>query len=181
MNPTQTQPAQQPLFLKIGNAISGLFGSQTSHYVAPATPAPQYTTRGVSFTPDDVAQLKKIIFSEVSNRPADKQNLEANVIFNTALNRVAESQKQGQPKTLTQILTQPNQYQGYNSPLYNEYNNPADSLTAARKSTLNGIVDNMVGQVKDGTFADNTHGAYYYQHKGDKIYYDDTKPLFAQN
>jgi len=172
----------QPLFVRIADLVKGkLFGNaQPAATTTPTTPPPvTYSARGQTFNPDDVAQLKKIIFSEVSNRDVPKKTLEANVIFNTALNRMAAANTAGQKRSLSQVLTQPNQYQGYNSPLYQRYDNPGDSLTAARKQQTDSIVDDMVKQVQGGNFKDNTNGAYYYKHVGDKIYYDDKKPLFA--
>lgn len=172
--------AKQPLFVRIGNAIGSIFGSNTSHYVAPTTtPMKTYRVRGQTFTEPDVDQLKRIIYSEVSNRPPDKQELEARILFNTAVNRMAAYNTKGQPRTLSGVLTAPNQYQGYNSPLYKQYDSPADSLSAKRKAQLDSITNKMIGEVSSGQFKDNTSGAYYYKHKDDKIYYDDKKPLFA--
>lgn len=176
--------AKQPLFVTMGNAlkssVGSIFGGKPAVAQTPA-PAPTYTTRGQTFGDPDVNQLKQIVYSEVSNRPKDKQELEARILFNTALNRMAESHRVGKSRTLTDVLTAPNQYQGYNSPLYKTYNAPSDALNLKRKEQLDGITDKLVSEVKGGTFADNTNGAFYYKHKGDKIYYDDKRPLFVQN
>lgn len=151
-----------------------------------AAPVPEekyYNARGVVFPESHANELRRIIFSEVSNREPAKQELEARVLFNTALNRVLEHGKRGKNTNLAQILTEPNQYQGYNTSLYQQYDKPTDVLTKKRKQQIDVITDKLLAEATAGNFQDNTNGAFYYQHKGDKIYYDDKKPLFktAQN
>lgn len=173
------QSDKPSLFVNIGNAFKSLFGGNTEATSTPAQQMKTYNVRGVQISEPEVNELKKIIFSEVSNREPAKQELEARVLFNTAINRAKAYQEAGKPRSLEDILTQPNQYQGYNSPLYKKYGQAADVLTSKRQTQVDDITDKMLGEVDQGTFKDTTNGAYYYQHKGDKIYYDDKRPLFA--
>ena len=139
----------------------------------------EYYVRNNTITQPDVEEAKKIIFSEISNRPIEKQELETRVLLNTAFNRMDEYRKQGKELTLAQVLTQPNQYQGHNTPLYQRYGETAtDTPTKTRKENVNKIVNKVLKEIEQSTFQDNTNGAFYYSHKGDKIYYDDKRPLF---
>lgn len=171
----------EPLFVNIGNKLKGLFSGNSTTYTKPEEQqAAVYDARGVKFSDPEVDQLKRIIFSEVSNREPAKQELEARVLFNTAINRAKAYQDKGQQRSLTEVLTQPNQYQGYNSSLYKRYDAPGDAPTTQRKKQVEDITNKLIGEVQSGTFQDNTNGAYYYKHKGDRIYYDDSRPLFAK-
>lgn len=167
------------LFVNIGRGVANLMPAATVRYNAEDMPKPKRTVRGVELSDEDVAELRKIVYSEVSNRPKDKKDLEARILFNTALNRIAENRKKGKELTLAEVLKQPNQYQGYNTPLYQEYNRPKDFLSKTRQQQVDEVVNGMLADVDAGKFEDNTNGAFYYQHKGDKIYYDDEKPLFV--
>lgn len=169
---------KESLFTQILKAPVRLFTGSKTTYTAPVEPK-TYTVRGVTFTDKDLEEAKRIIFSEISNRPADKQELEARVLMNTAINRAVEYSKKGKNVSLTEVFQQPNQYQGYNSPQYKLYSDQsANVLDAAKKSSISTITSKLQKEIESGQFQDNTNGAFYYQHKGDKIYYDDRKPLF---
>jgi hypothetical protein len=154
-----------------------------AHYVAPlAKPVDQYhiKDRNVRMTSDELNAMRPVIYGEISNRPMDKQALEANVIVNTMINRSGEYANHGQQKTIPQIISMPNQYQAYGGQQYKNYSNPPDSLARAKKQQVDSIIDNIGNQMKAGTYADTTKGAYYYQHHPDgSIQYDNTRPLFA--
>lgn len=137
--------------------------------------------RGVSITDADIESFRPLLYGEVSNRDLEKQKLEADVIFNTALNRQKEYASRGQNKTLAEILSMPNQYQAYEGPQYQEYSNPTNVLSEAKKRQIDAIVDDIKRRVKSGEFEDNTEGAYYYVHNSDgSITYDNLKELFAK-
>jgi hypothetical protein len=124
--------------------------------------------------------MRPLLYGEMSNRSPDKQALEANVIMNTALNRVKEYAAHGQTKTLSQVIAMPNQYQAYGGTQYNQYANPTDAPSIAKKKQVDAIVDTLHGQIRSGVYPDTTNGAYYYSHDPTgKIAYDDKKKLFA--
>ena len=152
-----------------------------SSFYVPPTPTYQLKNRGATVTDADIEALKPILYGEVSNRDFSKKTLEANVIFNTVLNRQKEYARKGQNKTISEILAMPNQYQAYNSPQYKEYSNPVLPLSIAKKKEIDMITKSIHEQVKKGAFLDNTQGAYYYTHKKDNsIMYDNEKQLFAK-
>lgn len=126
--------------------------------------APQsqtYNARGVKLNDQDLATLRNVLFAEISNRTPDKQALEARTIINTALNRVPQYQAQGKQMTLHDVLTMPNQYQGYNSPEYQRITNNATTTVDAPKLKA---IDDTIGQLKSGNFPDTTGGRVYYHH-----------------
>jgi len=138
------------------------------------------STRGVTVSPDDVRALLPIVYGEISNRSPKKQELEARVILNTALNRVKEYAKHGVKKTLKEVLEQPNQYQAFGGKQYKHYN-ATTTDSDAKHATVDQIVNKLVQEMQSGNFADNTNGAYYYVHKGNgSIEYDNKKPLISQ-
>ncbi len=150
---------------------------------APAQPG-QYSlkSRGVQVSDSDIEAFRPLLYGEVSNRAPDKQALEANVIFNTALNRVKAYNDRGQKKTLSDVLAMPNQYQAYGGPQYKVYGNPADPVAMAKKKQVDDIVNAIHAQVKAGKYDDSTKGAYYYVHdpKTGEISYDNIRPLFSK-
>jgi len=152
----------------------------SNFYVPPITTY-QLKNRGATVTDADIEALKPILYGEVSNRDFNKKTLEANVIFNTVLNRQREYARKGQKKTIAEILAMPNQYQAYNGLQYKEYSNPVLPFSIAKKKEIDMITKNIHEQVKKGDFKDNTQGAYYYTHKKDNsITYDNAKQLFAK-
>jgi len=125
--------------------------------------------------------FKPIYFGEVSNRTPDKQELEARVILSTILNRIPEHQKAGNKWDFAQTITQPNQYQAYNSPQYQQYSTGTlDTLGQKKRQLTDSISDKLWGELSQGKFQDITQGAYYYQHntKNDTIEYDNTRKLY---
>jgi hypothetical protein len=165
------------LYKSVKNALSPV------EYTAPAPkPISEYylKDRGVKLTDADFEAAKPILYGEISNRPADKQMLEANVIMNTGLNRMQGYGAHGKPKTLAEVFSMPNQYQAYNSPQYQQYYNPMDAPSKKKKEQIDKMVDDIRERIKNGEFVDNTEGAYYYIHEKDgKIKYDNLRKLFA--
>lgn len=135
--------------------------------------------RGVDITDDDLSAIRPLIYGEVSNRDISKKELEANVIFNTAINRAREYSARNQPKTISEIIAMPNQYQAYGGKQYNLYNAPSNDLEKQKKIEVDMIIDKIAEQIRNGTYDDNTEGAYYYIHTPDgKIQYDNKRKLF---
>lgn len=148
--------------------------------VAMATPS-RYTIkdRGIDITDEDLKAVRPLVYGEISNRNRAKKELEANVILNTALNRVRAYKDRGQPKTLAEVLSMPNQYQAYGGKQYNSYYNPPDPVAMAKKQEVDAILDAIAQQIRTGDYADNTEGAYYYIHNPDQsITYDNKRKLF---
>ncbi len=161
-------------------AISSFMPAATT-----TTPIPgQYNlkNRGVTISDSDIEAFRPLLYGEVSNRTPDKQALEANVIFNTALNRVKAYNERGQKKTLSDVLAMPKQYQAFGGPQYQVYSNPTDPIALAKKKQVDDIVNAIHAKVKAGQFDDNTQGSYYYTHntKTGEIAYDNIRPLFAK-
>lgn len=132
-----------------------------------------YSARDVTFNDDDAAELRNILYGEVSNRSKDKRQLESRVIINTVLNRVLENRKRGNNKTVAEILKQPNQYQAYDSEQY--------KLAKSGKGNAEKLaaIDEVLEELKKGEFEDITNGAAFYIHNDDgSITYDDERPLF---
>ena len=159
----------------------------SSLYTPPAAPiAPQPATyhlpeRQAKITDTDIDAFRPLLYGEVSNRNFDKKKLEANVIFNTVLNRQKEYARKGQNKSVAEILAMPNQYQAYGGKQYVAYSKPTDSVAAAKKKEVDAIVDEIKAQIALGKYQDNTEGAYYYIHNPDQtITYDNKRPLFKQ-
>lgn len=166
------------------NRVDKPLSSLVPKAVPVATPIPaQYNLkdRGVQISDADINAFRPLLYGEVSNRTPDKQALEANVILNTALNRVRAFNEKGQKKTLSDVLAMPNQYQAFGGKQYNAYSNPPDAVSAAKKKQIDAIIDTIHQQIKTGRYDDNTEGAYYYAHgKDGKIAYDNLRPLFSK-
>lgn len=125
-------------------------------------------------------ELRPIMFGEISNRPPEKQELEARVILNTALNRIKEhSSKRGARKSIDEILTEENQYQAFKGEQYNLYKGQPGNLDAEKKKQIDAIIDKLLEEIESGAFSDNTEGAFYYKHNPDgSITYDNDRALF---
>ncbi len=140
-------------------------------------------TRGVSIKQNEVEdRLKPILYGELSNRPADKKELEARVIFNTALNRMKENLKRGKEVTLDDILSS-GDYQAYKGKEYQKYiGGDLNTLDMKKKEETDAIVNKLIEEIRNGTFKDNTDNAYYYSHADDgSIKYDSKRPLFKKS
>lgn len=163
------------IFSNIVDAITSPF-SNTVSYTAPpqatSTPTSSYTVRGMKLSNDDLSEASNILYSEVSNREPGRQQFETKNIINTALNRMAD--RPG--KTLTQILQQPNQYQGYapngitgkdGKTVQSQYQKvKAGSLDSMSQKKLKIIQDTLNG-LKSGEFPDTTAGSQFYVHASD--------------
>lgn len=163
------------------DTILNLFSAKST-YTSPTQTPPEETGtyNGQTITKSDFDNIRPILFGEISNRAPDKQGLEGNVIASTALNRVVANNQRGNNLSLGNVLSQPNQYQSYNSPQYKLYGNATTTLDLAKKTQVDSIADNMWNQIKSGTFKDITNNAYYYQHdKSGAIQFDSKKPLFS--
>lgn len=138
-------------------------------------------TRGVSIDKRQFDQIfRPIFYGEVSNRDVSKKELEARVILNTAINRLAEYKKLGKEVSFGDILTQPNQYQAYKGKQYENYiSGNLDELGKQKKAEVDSVLNKLWGEVKGGNFQDITNNAFYYIHnRNDTITYDDKKKLF---
>lgn len=174
--------------MKLSDIFSGKIGSLFNskieyHRDEAADQPPVYTVpdRGITYTDADLAALRPILYGEISNRPYDKKQLEADVILNTIFNRAKEYQARGQKKSISEIVAMPNQYQAYGSKQYNTYSNPTLYLDKKKKEEIDSIVDNIHNQIKAGNYKDNTNNSYYYVHNPDgTITYDNKKQLFAK-
>lgn len=146
--------------------------------VAAALPEEQehvlLSDRGITLDDEDVAELRHILYSEIGNRSQDKRGLEARVVVNTALNRLAENRRRGRgPQTLAKVLREKNQYQGYGTKQYKL------SKEGRGDPDKNEAIDAVLTELGSGQFADNTNGAFYYIHNDDEtITYDDARPLY---
>lgn len=147
-------------FRSIGEFMSNLVPGNTTNYTAPSQP-PTYNVRGNQISDKDLETARKVLFAEISNRDPAKQALEATTIMNTALNRIPQYQAQGKQLALHDVLTMPNQYQGYNSPEYQRISNNATTTVDAPKLKA---IDNVLEQVKTGKFPDTTGGRVFYHH-----------------
>jgi hypothetical protein len=137
--------------------------------------------RGAKITDTDIEAFRPLLYGEVSNRKFEKKKLEADVIFNTVLNRQKEYAKRGQVKSVAEILAMPNQYQAYNGPQYKEYASSTNPISAAKKKEVDAIVDEIKERIKRGDYKDNTQGSYFYIHNPDQtITYDNLRPLFKK-
>lgn len=185
-------PKINELFKQIGASVNNTGGSLSKFFSPSPVIAPQKVSaqgpqtyqlkdRGATITDSDIDAFRPLFYGEVSNRNFDKKMLEADVIFNTVLNRQKEYARKGQNKTISEILSMPNQYQAYGGPQYLEYQNPVLPFSVAKKKEVDKIVDSIKEKVKSGNYKDITQGSYYYTHKPNKsITYDNVKPLFAK-
>lgn len=172
----------------IGSAIRGVIPTAKMTYGAQNTPQttqepPQVTYRvpgrDLTLSDTDLAVLRPVLYGELSNRNQTKKELEARVILNTALNRMKEYTAKGQTKTLSDVLSAPNQYQAYGGEQFNAYGNPPDELSKKKREQVDAIVQKFLNEMEGGEFPDVTEGAYYYKHHPSGIIeYDNKRPLF---
>lgn len=142
----------------------------------PELPQPKTEVRGVAVTPQDLQTLRDVLFAEVSNRDPQKQQLEARTIVNTVINRIKEYAGRGKKLTLSEVLRQPNQYQGYGSKEYQRVTSGGTRSTDQQKLKA---IEAVLSEVQGGALADNTNGAVFYRHNDDgSIQYDDTRRLY---
>lgn len=146
--------------------------------------------RNITLKDSDIKELNNVLMGEVSNRTPDKQKDEIAGITNTVLNRVQAHQQKGTNISVSDILHQPNQYQGYmpdgiknkdgviktRSQYQMASSGELDPLSQKKFDTIKSVTDTL----RSGNFQDNTKGAMFYNHdpKTSEINYDNTKPLF---
>lgn len=181
---------------KVTGKLSDFFSSTTT-YERPPDPVQQapiaptasgrheLPSRGASFTEEDFEMMKPLVYGEVSNRGLEKRQMEADVIFNTAINRQKEyenhpySQYKGSKLPISEIVAMPNQYQAYGGDQYQNYYNPQNPVDVAKKKEVDMIVDMIADKIRRGEYVDNTEGAFYYIHEDDgKIKYDNLRKLY---
>lgn len=172
-------------FISINDLLSDVTGN-TMHFNAaahaapmqqPATPAGVYNVRGLTLNDRDLQTLRNVLFAEISNRDPQKQQLEARTIINTALNRIPQYHERGNKATLHDVLSMPNQYQGYNSREFKRITNNATTTVDAPKLKA---IDDTIGQLKSGQFEDNTGGRVFYRHDGQGQILLKDGPLYKQ-
>ncbi len=153
----------------------------TNAQETPQPNEPSVTVRDVTVKQSDIDELRNVLYAEISNRPEEKRKLEARVIINTALNRLKENQATGKgPQTLLEVLSQPNQYQGYRPGDEKSQYEVARSGKANRAKMA--AIDEVLREMVDGSLEDTTGGAFYYVHRPDgSIIYDNKKPLYASS
>ncbi len=115
--------------------------------------------RGVTVKKAEADTLRKVLFAEISNRNPEKQTLEAHTIINTILNRMKQS-----GKSLQEVITQPNQYQGYGS---REYQRISSGKTTANDAQKLKAIDSTIQKLLAGDFPDNISGWTFYHHNPD--------------
>lgn len=173
---------------KLSGSIADYFSGKTTYErpretenkIAPKQPQ-KYSLpdRDAYITDSDIEKMRPLIYGEVSNRDYDKKALEADVIFNTAINRQREYGGRGKELSIADIVAMPNQYQAYGGNQYNTYFNPQNPIDMAKKKEVDAIVDRIAEKIRKGEYVDNTEGAFYYIHEDDgKIKYDNLKKLF---
>lgn len=136
-----------------------------------------YTVRGNSLNDKDLNMLGGVLFGEMSNRNSSKQDLESQVITNTALNRMSELAQRGATTTLSNVLSSPKQYQAYNGNEYSRYmNNQLKPTDQQKVDAINRTLSNL----KSGNFPDNTGGRVYYQHDNQGRIWVQNGKLFAK-
>lgn len=125
--------------------------------------------RNVTVTQDDLKELRDTLFAEISNRPLDKQLLEARTIINTALNRIPQYDSHGTPKSLTDVLSDVGangkpQYQGFGT---KEYKRAKNGMTTQADQRKLQAIDQVIQELVSGKLKDNTENSVFYSHNPD--------------
>lgn len=162
----------------INQEISPTLPVQSTQPIAQSTQIPQtFKVRDNTLALNDLEEAKAILFGEVSNRPLDKQILEARTIMNTVLNRMEEYRRLGRPKTLTEVLQMPNQYQAFKGKEYNKFKGgKTGELDQRRIDAVGKVID----ELKNGTLENNIPGYFFYSHRPDGSIQAVKKPLFKK-
>lgn len=163
----------------MGTLMRPLSSTQTYDRSNPITPTPEpqqiqkpgtYNVRGMSVGDNDLAEAEKILYAEISNRPADRQKFETRHIVNTALNRMADRKK-----SLTEVLQEPYQYQGYapagvtrkgGKVAKSEYQLISENSPEVSQEKLR-VIREALAELKSGKFDDTTGGSQFYVHASD--------------
>lgn len=148
-----------PSLRSITDFIGTLVPANRASYTAPA--AASYSVRGATLSDEDLNTLKHVLFGEISNRATDRQQLEARTIVNTALNRIPQYAANGRQMSLSQVLSEPKQYQAYGGTEYQRIKTGQLKPTDDQKVKA---IDSVLGELKTGKFDDNTGGAVFYSH-----------------
>jgi len=146
----------------------------TVTYVAEPTKPQTYNIRGINVTNDDLEEAKRIAASEVSNREG-KIGFETQNMVNTAINRALANPKKYQG-SLTKVLQEPAQYQGYapegmnvkkGKVIESQYQKikkgNIDEPTRQKLQTISNALEEM----KSGKSKDITEGKQFYVHASD--------------
>ncbi len=126
--------------------------------------------RGVSLSQEEIERaLKPMLYSEIAphgtgagQRPKEKVELEMRAIMNTVLNR-----SKNRKKPVTDIINEPNQYQGVGTPKYNNFGTTTDPLEKEQVDFINETMGKILSEIENGTFQDNVGGAEFYGHLKD--------------
>ncbi len=148
---------------------------QPTQPLLPKTPS--FKIRDNVLDINDLEEAKAILFGEVSNRPLNKQILEAQTILNTALNRMEEYRRLGKPKTLTEVLQMRNQYQAFKGKEYNKFKEGKTNELDQRKLEA---IEKVTEELKSGMLENNIPGYFFYSHRPDGSIMAVKKPLFKK-
>lgn len=122
--------------------------------------------RGLSLSEDDINEARAIMYGEVGSRSRDKKVLEANVVLNTALNRLKMIHDAGYTDvSLKDVLTVPMQYQALNSENYKL----AKSGKVPKNDERMSAIEEVINKMDLGELEDISEGKIAYHH------YDDPK------
>ena len=133
---------------QVQSAFDNVLASHVSYTAPTSTPLKIPTSLG-----------EGTLFGEISNRPYDKQVLEAQTILNTAQNR---STRRG--ISLSAVLTEPHQYQGYGSKEYQRYTSGDIRSTDNQKLSA---IRAVLGQFESGKLENNIGTKEFYHHNPD--------------
>lgn len=158
---------------KVPEYLSLFGGGKVDPVAKPEVPT--FFIRSNAVSHNDLEEAKAILFGEISNRSPEKQRLEAQTILNTAFNRMDEYAKRGTPKTLTEVLQMPNQYQAYGGKQYKLFKSGGTGELDKGKIEA---IDSILGQVKNGDFQNNVGGSVFYKHTKDGRIIPDDRQLF---
>lgn len=122
--------------------------------------------RNLSLTQDDINEARAIMYGEVGTRPYDKKVLEANVVLNSALNRLKMIKDAGGTATLKDVLVEPRQFQAFGGENYKLAK--SGKIPEFGKERMKAI-DEVINKMLSGELEDITEGGIAYHH------YDDPK------
>jgi hypothetical protein len=148
-------------------------GKTISYTASPANSSPGgvYDVRGLKLNDNDLSEARDILFAEVSNRGGDRRSFEVENVMNVAVNRALAKKK-----TLTEVLQEPNQFQGYAPQgVTVKGGEVVDSqYQKIKKGDLNELdkrklkeIETALQSFKTGKFKDRTGGAQFYVHASD--------------
>ena len=69
--------------------------------------------------------------------------------------------------SLSEVITEPDQYQGIDHPKFKSFGTETDELNKKQVAHVNKIVDQMLSEIESGQFEDNVTGAEFYGHMKD--------------